>query len=40
MCRNYVSVDWQGKIYDCDFNQQLDMPLRAGQKVSTIMTNT
>lgn len=29
MCRNLVSVDWQGKLYDCDFNQQLDLPLRA-----------
>jgi radical SAM/Cys-rich protein len=27
MCRNLVSVDWQGFLYDCDFNQQLDLPL-------------
>lgn len=27
MCRSVVSVDWQGRLYDCDFNQQLDMPL-------------
>jgi hypothetical protein len=27
MCRNLVSVDWQGWLYDCDFNQQLDLPL-------------
>lgn len=27
MCRNLVSVDWQGYLYDCDFNQQLDMPI-------------
>lgn len=27
MCRNLVSVDWQGNIYDCDFNQQLGLPL-------------
>jgi radical SAM/Cys-rich protein len=25
MCRNTVSVGWQGEVYDCDFNQQLDM---------------
>ncbi|MGB3545318.1 arsenosugar biosynthesis radical SAM (seleno)protein ArsS [Rubrivirga sp.] len=25
MCRNTVSVGWDGKIYDCDFNQQLEM---------------
>lgn len=28
MCRNLVSVDWQGFLYDCDFNQMLDLPLR------------
>jgi len=28
MCRNLVSVDWQGYLYDCDFNQMLDMPLQ------------
>lgn len=27
MCRNTVSVDWQGWLYDCDFNQQLGLPL-------------
>ncbi len=27
MCRNLVSVDWQGYLYDCDFNQQLGLPL-------------
>lgn len=27
MCRSLVSVDWQGYVYDCDFNQQLNMPL-------------
>ena len=26
MCRNTVSVDWQGYLYDCDFNQMLDLP--------------
>jgi radical SAM/Cys-rich protein len=25
MCRNTLSVGWQGEVYDCDFNQQLDM---------------
>ena len=28
MCRNLVSVGWDGMIYDCDFNQMLDLPLR------------
>lgn len=26
MCKNLVSVDWQGFLYDCDFNQQLGLP--------------
>jgi radical SAM/Cys-rich protein len=30
MCRTLVSVDWQGFLYDCDFNQMLGMPLREG----------
>jgi len=27
MCRSLVSVDWRGLLYDCDFNQMLDLPL-------------
>ena len=27
MCRNLVSVDYQGHLYDCDFNQMLALPL-------------
>lgn len=27
MCRDLLSVDWQGFLYDCDFNQQLGLPL-------------
>ena len=27
MCRELISVDWQGLIYDCDFNQMLGLPL-------------
>jgi radical SAM/Cys-rich protein len=27
MCRTLVSVDWQGYVYDCDFNQMLGMGL-------------
>lgn len=25
MCRNLISVDWLGNLYDCDFNQMLDL---------------
>jgi radical SAM/Cys-rich protein len=28
MCRNLLSVDWEGHVYDCDFNQMLGLPLR------------
>ena len=27
MCRHLLSVDWLGLVYDCDFNQMLDLPL-------------
>ncbi len=27
MCRDLVSVGWQGSVYDCDFNQMLQMPI-------------
>lgn len=29
MCRSLLSIDWQGYVYDCDFNQMLDLPLLA-----------
>ena len=32
MCRGLVSVDWQGTLYDCDFNQQLGLPIRDSGK--------
>jgi len=36
MCRSLISVDWQGRISDCDFNQQLDLMAQdgAGQPLS------
>lgn len=27
MCRSLISIDWQGYVYDCDFNQMLGLPL-------------
>jgi radical SAM/Cys-rich protein len=27
MCRDLVSIGWDGSVYDCDFNQMLDLPL-------------
>ncbi len=32
MCRNLISVDWRGYVYDCDFNQMLDLPLNRGAR--------
>ena len=29
MCKDLVSIDWQGMVFDCDFNQMLGLPLRA-----------
>ncbi|MEM8844712.1 MAG: arsenosugar biosynthesis radical SAM (seleno)protein ArsS [Pseudomonadota bacterium] len=31
MCRDTISVDWQGNIYDCDFNQMLDLSINSDQ---------
>jgi radical SAM/Cys-rich protein len=27
MCRNLISIGWEGSVYDCDFNQMLDLAL-------------
>jgi radical SAM/Cys-rich protein len=32
MCRSLISVDWLGRLYDCDFNQQLDLPMGGGER--------
>ena len=32
MCRDLISVDWQGYVYDCDFNQMLGLPLRRADR--------
>lgn len=31
MCRSLVSVDWRGRVHDCDFNQMLGLPFGAGE---------
>ena len=28
MCRSIISIDWQGFVYDCDFNQMLNVPMK------------
>jgi radical SAM/Cys-rich protein len=35
MCRSLLSVDWQGYVYDCDFNQMLGLPLQHGNNLRT-----
>ncbi|BAT52346.1 hypothetical protein NOS3756_12810 [Nostoc sp. NIES-3756] len=30
MCRNQLSVDYLGNIYDCDFNQMMNLPAKTG----------
>ena len=32
MCRSLISVAWNGEIFDCDFNQMVELPLGAGRK--------
>ena len=32
MCRSMVSVDWQGYVYDCDFNQMLGLAIKDKNK--------
>jgi radical SAM/Cys-rich protein len=29
MCRNTISVGWDGTLYDCDFNQMLELPVNS-----------
>ena len=36
MCRSLVSVDWRGRLYDCDFNQQLGLPAGEGDAVAAV----
>ncbi len=35
MCRYQLSIDWQGYVYDCDFNQMLGLATRAGGRPRT-----
>ena len=30
MCRNLISIGWDGSVFDCDFNQMLDLPITDG----------
>jgi radical SAM/Cys-rich protein len=35
MCRSLISIDWQGYVYDCDFNQMLKLPVMFHNKQIT-----
>lgn len=35
MCRRLVSIDWQGFVHDCDFNQMLALPLAQADRLRT-----
>ncbi len=37
MCRSLISVDWRGVLFDCDFNQQLGLPLPAGRHLRDLL---
>ena len=39
MCRNLISVDYRGYVYDCDFNQMLDLPLARGGRERVNLTD-
>ena len=30
MCRHLINLDWEGRVFDCDFNQMLNIPLGGG----------
>lgn len=38
MCRSLVSVDWLGHLYDCDFNQQLGLPLPTPRRLEDLLS--
>lgn len=37
MCRELLSVDWQGRLYDCDFNQMLGLPLQGPATLADLL---
>ncbi|OHE60169.1 MAG: radical SAM protein, partial [Thiobacillus sp. GWE1_62_9] len=39
MCRELLSVDWRGRLYDCDFNQMLGLPLQGPRTLADLLTD-
>lgn len=40
MCRALISVGWDGRLYDCDFNQMLELPIRSQRELGTARAPT
>ncbi len=38
MCRNTLSVSWDGRLFDCDFNQMLDLDAQTAAGAMTVET--
>ena len=38
MCRALLSVSWEGTLYDCDFNQMLELPIHSGEDARRPLT--
>jgi hypothetical protein len=40
MCRDTISVGWDGRLFDCDFNQMLDLPVdrRGPQTIADLLS--
>ncbi|MCD8316438.1 MAG: arsenosugar biosynthesis radical SAM protein ArsS [Eggerthellaceae bacterium] len=39
MCRNHLSVGWDGRLYDCDFNQAAGLPVKDGKTIADYAKN-
>ncbi len=39
MCKSLISVGWTGTLFDCDFNQQLDIPVTSGPRTLSELLN-
>ncbi len=39
MCRNQLSIAWDGKLYDCDFNQTLGWTVNGKNHISMLKGN-
>ena len=37
MCRNQLSVGWDGRVYDCDFNQAADLPVLKKENIADLV---